>query len=36
MDSVLATEAVISKNGALIEKLGAVIVETTETEYDVQ
>ena len=36
MDSVLTTGAVISKNGALIEKLGAVIVETTETEYDVQ
>lgn len=36
MDSVLTIGAVISKNGVLIEKLGAVIVETTETEYDIQ
>lgn len=36
MDSVLSTGAVISKNGALVEKVSAVIVDTTETDYDVQ
>lgn len=35
MDAVITTGAVISKNGALVEKLGAVIVDTTETEYEV-
>lgn len=35
MDAVVETGAIISKNGALTEKLNAVIVETTETEYEV-
>lgn len=35
MDAVVETGAIISKNGALTEKLHAVIVETTETEYEV-
>lgn len=36
MDAVLETGAIVSKNGALIEKLTAVIVDTTETDFDVQ
>lgn len=36
MHSVLSTGAVVSKNGALVEKVSAVIVDTTETDYDVQ
>lgn len=36
MDSVLSTGAVVSKNGTLVEKVSAVIVDTTETDYDVQ
>lgn len=36
MDLVLSTGAVVSKNGALVEKVSAVIVDTTETDYDVQ
>ncbi len=35
MDAVLETGAIQSKNGAFIEKLYAVIVDTTETEYEV-
>lgn len=35
MDAVLETGAIQSKNGALIEKLYVVIVDTTETEYEV-
>lgn len=33
MDAVLETGEIQSKNGALVEKLYAVIVDTTETEY---
>ncbi|MDU4889410.1 MAG: DUF2922 domain-containing protein [Clostridium sp.] len=36
MDAVLETGAIVSKNGALIEKFTAVIVDTTETDFDVQ
>lgn len=36
MDAVLDTGAIVSKNGALVEKLNAVIVDTTETEYEVK
>lgn len=36
MDAVLETGAVISKNGALVEKINAVIVDTTETKFDLQ
>ena len=36
MDAVLETGAIVSKNRALIEKLTAVIVDTTETDFDVQ
>lgn len=35
MDSVLSTGAIVSKNGALVEKLSATVVDTTETEYEV-
>lgn len=35
MDAALTTGAIISKNGALVEKLSAVIVDTTETEFEV-
>lgn len=35
MDSAVETGAIVSKNGALVEKLSAVIVDTTETEYQV-
>lgn len=36
MDAALTTGAIVSKNGALVSKLEAVIVDTTETEYVVQ
>ena len=36
MDAILETGALISKNGALVEKINAVIVDTTETEFDLQ
>lgn len=36
MDAVLSTGAVESKNGALVSKVAAVIVDTTETEFQVQ
>lgn len=35
MDAALTTGAIVSKNGALVEKLSAVIVDTTETEFEV-
>ncbi len=35
MDSVLSTGAIVSKNGALVEKLYATVVDTTETKYEV-
>lgn len=35
MDAAVETGAIVSKNGALVEKLSAVIVDTTETEYQV-
>lgn len=35
MDSVLSTGAIVSKNGALVEKLHATVVDTTETVYEV-
>lgn len=35
MDAVLTTGAIVSKNGDLVEKLSAVIVDTTETEFEV-
>lgn len=33
MDAVFETGAIQSENGALVEKLYTVIVDTTETEY---
>lgn len=36
MDAVLATGAIESKNGALVSKVGAVVVDTTETGFEVQ
>ncbi|MEG0670720.1 DUF2922 domain-containing protein [Clostridium sp.] len=36
MDAVLQTKAINYKNGTLVEKLYAVIVDTTETEYTIQ
>lgn len=35
MDSVLSTGSIVSKNGALVEKLYATVVDTTETKYEV-
>lgn len=35
MDAVISTGAVVSKNGALTSKLNAVVVDTTETEFEV-
>ena len=35
MDAAVETGAIVGKNGALVEKLSAVIVDTTETEYQV-
>ena len=35
MDAVLTTGAIIGKNGKLVEKLYATIVDTTETKYEV-
>lgn len=35
MDAVVETGAIESKNGTLVEKLYAVIVDTTETKYEV-
>ena len=35
MDAAVETGAIVSKNGVLVEKLSAVIVDTTETEYQV-
>lgn len=35
MDAALTTGAIVSKNGALVEKLSAVMVDTTETEFEV-
>lgn len=34
MDAAVSTGAIHSKNGALVEKVSAVIVDTTETEYE--
>lgn len=34
MDAAVETGAIHSKNGALVEKVSAVIVDTTETEYE--
>lgn len=36
MDAVLTTGAIVNKSGALVSKVSAVIVDTTETEYEVQ
>lgn len=36
MDSVLSTGAFESKNGSLVQKVSAKIVDTTETEMEVQ
>lgn len=35
MDAAITTGAIVSKNGALVEKLSAVMVDTTETEFEV-
>ena len=36
MDAVLTTGAMVSKKGRLVEKLSAVIVDTTETDFEIQ
>lgn len=36
MDAALTTGAILSKNGKLVEKLYAVVVDTTETEFEVK
>lgn len=35
MDAVLETGAIESKNGPLVSKVSAVIVDTTETEFQI-
>lgn len=36
MDAALTTGAILSKNGKLMENLYAVVVDTTETEFEVK